>query len=65
MLELAKFSIFPSFTNFTAIPGDLTVGDGNGLVGTDVLRLLTDDQIADTSDVTVKNSGLFDLNDRS
>src|SRR2546428_4199687 len=62
VLELDKFAIFPSFTNFTAIPGDLTVGDGNGLVGTDVLRLLTDDQIADTSDVTVKNSGLMNLN---
>jgi autotransporter-associated beta strand protein len=65
VLELDKFAIIPSFTNFTAIPGDLTIGDGNGLVGTDVLRLLSDDQIADTSDVTVKNSGLFDLNDNS
>lgn len=65
VLELGKFSIFPSFTNFTAIPGDLTIGDGNGLVGTDVLRLLTDDQIANTSDVTVRNSGLFDLNNNS
>ena len=65
VLELSKFAIFPIFTNFTAIPGDLTIGDGNGLVGTDVLRLLSDDQIADTSDVTVKNSGLFDLNDSS
>ena len=63
VLELSKFAIFPSATNFTSIPGDLTIGDGNGLVGTDVLRLLADDQIADTSDVTVKNSGLFDLND--
>jgi len=49
-------------TNFIAIPGDLTIGDGNGLVGTDVLRLLANDQIADASDVTVKNSGRFDLN---
>src|SRR5436309_1050955 len=48
VLGLDKFAIFPSFTNFTAIPGDLTVGDGNGLIGTDVLRLLSDDQIADT-----------------
>jgi autotransporter-associated beta strand protein len=62
VLELSKFAIFPALTNFISIPGDLTIGDGNGLVGTDVLRLLTDDQIADTSDVTVKNSGLFDLN---
>jgi autotransporter-associated beta strand protein len=62
VLELDKFTIFPTFTNFTAIPSDLTIGDGNGLIGTDVLRLLADDQIANTSDVTVKNSGLFDLN---
>jgi fibronectin-binding autotransporter adhesin len=62
VLELDKFSIFPSFTNYISIPGDLTVGDGNGLVGTDVLKLLADDQIANTSDVTVKNSGLMDLN---
>src|SRR5207244_11484945 len=46
VLELDKFSIFPSVTNFTAIPGDLTIGDGNGLVGTDVCKLLADDQIA-------------------
>ena len=65
VLDLSKFAIFPVFTNYTAIPGDLTIGDGNGLVGTDVLRLLTDDQIANTSDVTVKNSGLFDLNGNS
>src|SRR6185503_6289828 len=65
VLELDKFAIIPSFTNFTAIPGVLITGDGNGLVGTDVLRLLTDDQIADTSNVTVKNSGFFDLNDNS
>jgi fibronectin-binding autotransporter adhesin len=65
VLELNKFAIFPSATNYTAIPGDLTVGDGNGLVGTDVLRLLADDQIANTSDVMVKNSGVFDLNGNS
>ena len=63
VLELSKFAIFPTVTNFIAIPGDLTIGDGNGLIGTDVLRLLVDDQIADTADVTVKNSGLFDLLD--
>src|SRR5204862_7739136 len=65
VLELDKFglvSITPLvFSNFTAIPGNLTIGDGNGLVGTDFVRLLADDQIADTSDVTVKNSGLFQL----
>ncbi|HEY2951102.1 MAG TPA: autotransporter-associated beta strand repeat-containing protein, partial [Verrucomicrobiae bacterium] len=69
VLELDKFgiiSIMPLvFSNFTAIPGDLIIGDGNGLVGTDLCRLLADDQIADTSDVRVNNSGLFDLNDHS
>jgi autotransporter-associated beta strand protein len=65
VLELDKFAIIPALTNFISIPGDLTIGDGNGLVGTDVLRLLADDQIADTSDVTVRNSGLFDLNDNT
>src|ERR1041385_1558370 len=33
------------FSNFVAIPGDVTVGDGNGLLATDVLRYLADDQI--------------------
>jgi autotransporter-associated beta strand protein len=42
----------------TAIPGNLTVGDGSG---TDVVRLLNNNQIANTSDVTVTSSGLFDL----
>lgn len=65
VLELDKFAIFPAATNFVSIPGDLIVGDGNGLVGTDVLRLLADDQIANASGVTVKNSGIFDLNDHS
>lgn len=68
VLELDKFGIIlvgtnVVVTNYIAIPGVLTIGDGNGLVGTDVLRLLSDDQIANTSDVTVKNSGLMDLNE--
>ena len=54
ILELNKGGI--------SIPGDLTVGDGNGLLATDVLRLLSNNQIADTADVTVKNSGLMDFN---
>lgn len=65
VLELAKFQVVPTPATFTVIPGDLTVGDGNALPQTDVLRLLADDQIADSSDVTVKNSGLFDLNNHS
>ena len=55
VLDLAKSA------GVTAIPGDLTIGDGNGLVGTDVLRLFADEQIANTADVTVKNSGTMNL----
>jgi autotransporter-associated beta strand protein len=69
VLELEKLgivSVVPLIlSNFVAIPGELIVGDGNGLVGTDVLRLQANDQIADTSAVTVKNSGLIDLNNNS
>src|SRR5262245_17680281 len=61
VLELDKtglVSVMPLvISNFTAIPGNLTVGDGNGGLGVDVLRLLTDDQIADTANVTIRNSG--------
>lgn len=65
VLELAKFAVVPTPTNFTAIPGALTIGDGAGSLLSDVCRLLADEQIANTSDVTVRNSGLFDLNDFS
>jgi autotransporter-associated beta strand protein len=65
VLELDKFALAPVVTNFTAVPGDLTIGDGNGLLLTDVLTLLRDDQIADTSDVMVRNSGRMDLNGNS
>jgi autotransporter-associated beta strand protein len=61
VLELDKFSTIPA-SNYVAVSGDLIIGDGNGLLLTDVCRLLVDDQIANTSGVTVKNSGLFDLN---
>ncbi|HKX60516.1 MAG TPA: autotransporter-associated beta strand repeat-containing protein, partial [Verrucomicrobiae bacterium] len=68
VLELNKVglvSINPIvLSNFVAIPGDFSVGDGNGLVGTDVCRLLASDQIANTSDVSIRNSGLLDLNDQ-
>jgi autotransporter-associated beta strand protein len=67
VLELNKFGIISItplvFSNFTAIPGNLFVGDGNGLVNTDVLRLLAPDQIADTAQITIRNSGRFDLGD--
>ena len=43
----------------TSIAGDLVIGDGSG---TDEVELNSRDQIADTSDVTINSSGLFDLN---
>ena len=67
VLELNKIGILSVVplvvTNFIAIPGDFTIGDGNDLVGTDFCRLLTDGQIADNSVVTIRNSGVLDLND--
>ncbi|MEO8939840.1 MAG: hypothetical protein ABI453_04750, partial [Isosphaeraceae bacterium] len=42
-----------------AIPGDLTIGDGSG---TDLVRALGDDQIADVSTLTINSTGLLDLN---
>ena len=46
----------------TAIPTNLTIGDG---VGTDVVRLTLNHQIADTANVTINSSGLLDLNVRT
>jgi fibronectin-binding autotransporter adhesin len=45
-----------SFVPVTAIPGDLVIGSS------DTVILFEDNQIADTSDVTVNASGLLDLN---
>jgi fibronectin-binding autotransporter adhesin len=42
-----------------AIAGNLTIGDGTG---TDTVKLLAADQIANTSDVTINSSGVFNLN---
>ncbi len=44
-----------------AIAGSLTVGDGTGGAGADIVRLSAADQIATTA-VTVSASGLLDLN---
>ncbi len=54
-LELSK----PSGTR--ALAGNLVVGDGLGGVNADVVRLLVDNQISDSTDVVVSRSGLFDL----
>jgi fibronectin-binding autotransporter adhesin len=45
--------------NTNAIAGDLVIGDGTG---TDTVKLLLANQIADTSDVTINSSGVFNLN---
>ena len=46
----------------TAIDGNITVGDGAGGAGVDILRLAAANQIADSATVTVSASGNFDLN---
>src|SRR5262249_30579139 len=45
-----------------AIAGNLVVGDGIGDAGSDVVRLVAANQIADTATITVATSGLLDLN---
>ena len=45
-----------------AIAGNLTIGDSSG---TDTVKLLAADQIANTSDVTINSSGVLNLNDNN
>ncbi|QYM79384.1 autotransporter-associated beta strand repeat-containing protein [Horticoccus luteus] len=45
-----------------AIAGNLVVGDG---IGTDTVRLLASNQIADSANITVNASGVLDLNNYS
>jgi autotransporter-associated beta strand protein len=54
-LQLAK----PS--GVAAVPGSLTVGDGN-VPGPDVVQLEADNQLAGSSAVTVNSDGVLDLN---
>jgi len=53
-LELGKAGI--------AVPGDLTIGDGNGGVNADTVRYFTANQIGSAAAVTVTSSGRLDLN---
>ncbi len=46
----------------TAVPGSLTLGDGVGGAGADIVQLSASDQIANTSAVTIASSGRLDLN---
>lgn len=45
-----------------AIAGNLTIGDGSG---TDTVKLLAADQIANTSDLTIASSGVLNLNNNN
>ncbi|HEV3445804.1 MAG TPA: autotransporter-associated beta strand repeat-containing protein, partial [Gemmataceae bacterium] len=53
----------PAGTN--AVGGNVTVGDGIGVLLSDVLQLAASNQIPDTATVTVQSDGLFDLFDNS
>ena len=46
----------------TAVPGDLTIGNGGGGPGADIVQHQANDQIADTSAVTINSTGRLDLN---
>jgi autotransporter-associated beta strand protein len=49
-------------TDVLAVPANLTIGNTNGSAAADTVRLLRTNQIADTRLVTVRKSGVFDLN---
>ena len=55
-LQLSKTSV-----NGTIL-GDLTIGDGVGGAGADIVQLTADNQIGNTSLIHLTGSGLFDLN---
>jgi fibronectin-binding autotransporter adhesin len=51
--------------NVNAIAGTLTIGNDNGMQGTDVVRLLQSNQIADAAQVQITAAGWLDLNGNS
>jgi autotransporter-associated beta strand protein len=53
LLELGKTGV--------AVPGPLTIGDGNGGVNVDVVRFNGNAQLANSSAVTINSSGQLDL----
>jgi fibronectin-binding autotransporter adhesin len=55
-LELAKSG------GVTALPGDVSIGDGSQNPNRDVVRCFTEFQISSSSDVLIDTSGLLDLN---
>lgn len=46
--------------NGNAVPGNLFIGDGTGGNDADVVRLAGNNQISDTANITIANSGLLD-----
>jgi autotransporter-associated beta strand protein len=48
-----------------AIAGNLTIGDGTGGSGADVVKLIAGNQIADSSAVTINSTGKLDLNNNA
>ena len=48
-----------------AIAGNLTIGDGTGGSGADVVKLLTANQIVNSSTVTINSTGKLDLNNNA
>jgi autotransporter-associated beta strand protein len=47
-----------------SVPGNLYIGDGIGGADSDVVRLLKESQIPDSTRIVVATSGLFDLNNK-
>jgi len=64
ILRLNRYLLSANFTfhGATAIPGDLYVGQGSGGLVGDVVALHRDNQIANTSKVSVLGSGSLELN---
>jgi len=48
-----------------SIPGNLYIGDGNGGVDADVVRMVSTSQIPNNTRITIAGSGLFDMNNQT
>jgi len=60
-LDLNSGILFPSETSYVSVPGPLVIG-GTNLAYSPVVRLLFDNQIANTAPITVNENGLLALN---
>ncbi len=62
-----KLQLNKSFFGFgvISVPGALIIGQASGTAGADVVELLSNHQIANAAQVTVRHTGLFDLNGNS